>query len=43
MRDDNFHFNRRNDIIAVLGQYRVMDKAVQERILNVSYILKLEL
>ena len=29
--------------MTVLGQYRVMDKAVKERILNVSDILKLEL
>ena len=29
--------------MTVLGQYRVMDKAVKERILNVNDILKLEL
>ena len=34
MRDYDFHFNWRNNTVAVLGQYRVMDKAVKEHILT---------
>ena len=34
MRDDDFHVSRRNNIVAVLGQYKVMDKAVRERVLT---------
>ena len=34
MRDDDFHFNWRNNIVPVLGRYRVMGKAVRERILT---------
>ena len=34
MRDDDFHVNWRNNIVAVLGRYRVMEKAVRECILT---------
>ena len=34
MRDDDFHVSWRNNTVAVLGWYRVMDKAVRERILT---------
>ena len=34
IRDDDFHFNWRNNIVAVLGRYRVMDKAVKECVLT---------
>ena len=34
MRDDDFQFNWRNNILPLLGWYRVMDKAVKERILT---------
>ena len=34
MRDDDYRVSRRNNIVAVLGRYRVMDKAVRERILT---------
>ena len=34
MRDDDYHVSPRNNIVAVLGRYRVMDKAVRERILT---------
>ena len=34
MRDDDFHVSLRNNIVVVLGRYRVMDKAVRERILT---------
>ena len=34
MRDDDFHVSWRNNIVTVLGQYRVMDKAVKELILT---------
>ena len=34
MRDDDFHVSWRNNIVAVLGRYRVMDKAVRERVLT---------
>ena len=32
--DDDFHVNSRNNILAILGRYRVMDKAVREGILT---------
>ena len=32
--EDDFHVNSRNNILAVLGQYRVMDKAIRELILT---------
>ena len=34
MKDHDFHVKWRNNIAAVLGRYRVMDKAVRERILT---------
>ena len=34
MRDDDFYVSWRNNIVAVLGQYKVMDKAVRERVLT---------
>ena len=34
MKDDDFHVSWRNNIVTVLGQYRVMDKAVKELILT---------
>ena len=34
MRDNDFHVSWRNNIVTVLGQYRVMDKAVKELILT---------
>ena len=34
MRDDDFHVSWRNNIVAVLARYRVMDKAVRERVLT---------
>ena len=34
VRDDDFHVNWRNNIVAVLGRYRVTDKTVRERILT---------
>ena len=34
MKDNDFHVNWRNYIAAVLGRYRVMDKAIRERILT---------
>ena len=34
MRDHDFHFNWGNNIVAGLGRYRVMGKAVKERILT---------
>ena len=34
MRDYNFHVNWRNNIVVVLGLYRVMDKAIRERIIT---------
>ena len=34
MREDDFHFIWRRNIVAVLGRYRIMDKAVKERILT---------
>ena len=34
MRDDDFHVSWRHNIVAVLGRYRVMDKAVRERIVT---------
>ena len=48
MRDHDFHFNCRDNIVTVLGRYRVMDKAVKEHILMerityVSDILKLKI
>ena len=33
MRDDDFQFNWRNNIVALLGRDRVVDKAAKERIL----------
>ena len=48
IRDNDFHVSWRNNIVAVLGRYRVMEKAVRERILTgkISYvndILKLKI
>ena len=34
MRDDDFHFNWRNNIVAVLWRYKVMEKAVKELMLT---------
>ena len=34
MRDDDFHFNCKDNTVTNLGRYRVMDKAVKERILT---------
>ena len=34
MRDNDFHVSWRNNIAKVLRRYRVMDKAVRERILT---------
>ena len=34
MKDHDFHVKWRNNIAAVLERYRVMDKAVRERILT---------
>ena len=34
MTDDDFHVSWRNNIVTVLGRYRVMDKAVREHILT---------
>ena len=34
MRDDDFYVNWKNNIVAVLRRYRVMNKAVREHILT---------
>ena len=34
MRDDDFYVNWKNNIVAVLGRYRVTNKAVREHILT---------
>ena len=48
VRDNDFHVSWRNNIVKVLGWYRVMDKTVRERNLleiftYVNDILKLEI
>ena len=39
MRDDDFHVSWRNNIVSILGRYKIMDEAVRERILTGKFYI----